>query len=140
MKVNMKKSLSLLAVACLFCSTANAEVSVIVNPSNANQLSTEDIKRLFLGKDVLFPDGTKAAPVAIESGAATDEFNSKVLDRNASQLKAYWSKLVFTGKGVPPEYLPSDADIVKAVAAGSNKIGFVASGSVDGSVKVLATF
>ncbi|MCY7295922.1 phosphate ABC transporter substrate-binding protein [Alteromonas sp. a30] len=117
-----------------------AEVAVIVHPSNTSQLNTESIKRIFLGKDVLFPDGSKIAPMAMESGPIADEFNQKVLERNSSQLKAYWSKLVFTGKGVPPEYVTSDADMVKAVAGAANKIGFVNSASVDDSVKVIATF
>ncbi len=140
MKTFISKKVVAAIVGLIFSAASTAEVSIIVNPGNANQLSTEDIKRIFLGKDVLFPDGTKAAPVTVESGGSTDEFNQKVLDRNASQLKAYWSKLVFTGKGVPPEALASDADVVKAVASAGNKIGFVDSGSVDGSVKVLATF
>lgn len=139
MKSSLIKALSILAGGLISLSTF-AEVAVIVNPANNNQLDTENIKRIFLGKDVLFPDGTKIAPMSMESGATADEFNQKVLERNSSQLKAYWSKLMFTGKGVPPEYVTSDADMLKAVASGANKIGFVDSANVDGSVKVIATF
>ncbi len=68
------------------------------------------------------------------------EFAKKVLGKSSSQLKAYWAKLVFTGKGTPPKQINSDAEMIKLVAANPNLIGFVNAASVDDSVKVAATF
>lgn len=122
----------------LASSAAMAEISVVVNPANANAVSADEIKRIFLGKQSKFPDGSRAVPVGQDDkSAVVSEFNDKVLDRSASQLKAYWSKLIFTGKGSPPKKLGSDAEVIKAVAGDGEKIGFVDSASVDGSVKVV---
>ena len=122
----------------MFTGVAMAEISVVVNPANGNAVNADEIKRIFLGKQSKYPDGSRAIPVGQDDkSAVVSEFNEKVLDRSASQLKAYWSKLIFTGKGSPPKKLGSDAEVLKAVAGDTSKIGFVDSASVDGSVKVV---
>ena len=54
-------------------------------------------------------------------------------------MKAYWSKLVFTGKGTPPAELANEAAVLSHVAANPDAIGYVDAASVDGSVKVVLT-
>ncbi len=134
-----KVLLANLILGCtLFSSAAFSEIAVIVNPANANSVDVDEIKRIFLGKQSSFADGSAATPIDQSEGSApVEEFNQKVLSRSSSQLKAYWSKLIFTGKGKPPQKLGSDADVVKAVAAEADKIGYVNASAVDGSVKVL---
>lgn len=118
-----------------------ADIAVIVNPANANVVSADDLNRLFLGRASSFADGSKATPLNLSEGqVARDEFDSKVLNRSSAQLKAYWSKLVFTGKGTPPKEMADDAAVKAAVAADPNAIGYISSGSVDGTVKMVTTF
>jgi ABC-type phosphate transport system substrate-binding protein len=118
-----------------------AEIAIVVNPANANAVSNDELSRLFLGRASSFADGSKATAVNLAEGqAAREEFDSKVLNRSAAQLKAYWSKLVFTGKGTPPKELTADAAVKAAVAADASAIGYISSASVDSSVKVVATF
>ncbi|MAY14661.1 MAG: phosphate ABC transporter substrate-binding protein [Oceanospirillaceae bacterium] len=121
---------------------ANAEVAVIVSASNANSALDQDtISRVFLGKTSNFPDGSQAIPVDQNEGSASREaFNDKVLGKSSSQLKAYWSRLIFTGKGTPPKESGSDADIKNLVAKNPNLIGYVDSSVVDSSVKVVFKF
>ena len=135
----MIRKMALLVMALSF--SVQAEISVIVNPANANAVSADDLNRLFLGRASSFADGSKATPLNLAEGQVSrDEFDSKVLNRSSAQLKAYWSKLVFTGKGTPPKELADDAAVKAAVAADSSAIGYISSASVDGSVKVVATF
>ena len=130
-----------LLAATLSVSSAWADISVVINPANTNAVSADDLNRLFLGRASSFADGSKATPLNMAEGqAARDEFDNKVLSRSSAQLKAYWSKLVFTGKGTPPKELADDAAVKAAVAADSSAIGYISSASVDGSVKVVATF
>ncbi|KUM55237.1 phosphate ABC transporter substrate-binding protein [Rheinheimera sp. EpRS3] len=132
---------TVLLLAALLSGAAVADIAVVVNPANANAVSADDLNRLFLGRASSFADGSKATPLNMAEGtAARDEFDSKVLNRSAAQLKAYWSKLVFTGKGTPPKELADDAAVKAAVAADSGAIGYISSGSVDSSVKVVASF
>jgi ABC-type phosphate transport system substrate-binding protein len=52
-------------------------------------------------------------------------------------VKAIWSKLVFTGKAKPPTQLATSAEVVKAVAADPEAVGYVDRAAVDSSVKVV---
>ena len=122
-------------------SLASAEVAVIVHPSNSNSLDAAELSRIFLGKVRIFPDGSQAVAITLdETLKTTDEFNEKVLSKSSSQLKSYWSKLVFTGKGSPPKTVSQDVEAISLVASNPNIIGYVDVASVDASVKVIATY
>lgn len=132
---------TLLCSSMLFSSISFADVAVIVNIDNASVFSDSDISRLFLGKLKKFSSGEKAVAVNLKLGSSTrDEFESKVLGKSSSQIKAYWSKRVFSGKGKPPPELVSDKDILIMVAADDNVIAYVDSAMVDDSVKVVKIF
>lgn len=134
----LKKSI-LIAIAALASGMAFADVAVIVNPSNGNAFDEAAIQRIFLGKTGRFPDGSEAIPVNLEASAVREEFDSNILGRSSSQIKALWSKLIFTGKGTPPKEVATDADVVALVSKNPNVIGYVDAASVTGDVKVVAT-
>jgi ABC-type phosphate transport system substrate-binding protein len=120
-------------------SFVQAEVAVIVHPSAAmNTLSDDDIARLFLGKGKNFPDGSQAVPINQDEGSVVREkFNEAICKKNSSQYKAYWSQLVFTGKGTPPKDAGDDAAVKALISANPSMIGYIDGGAVDGSVKVV---
>ena len=127
------------ALGILFSMQAAAEISVVVHPSSSVQaLSADEVSRLFLGKAKSFPGGAQAVPVNQDEGnPARAKFNETVCKKNASQYKAYWSQLVFTGKGTPPKDAGDDAAVKALVAANPNMVGYIDSASVDASVKVV---
>lgn len=137
----MKKLISVVAaiLALGFASATWAEVAVIVHPSAGfDSLTEDDVARLFLGKSKSFPNGAQAVPVNQNEGSAVrDKFNEGVCKKNASQYKAYWSQLVFTGKGTPPKDAGDDAAVKAAVAANPAMIGYIDASAVDASVKVV---
>lgn len=138
------KSFSKLAIALtlLISSVAFADMVVIVSAKNTNYgLDKIDIEQIFLGKKSVFPDGARAVPIdQNEDSAVRAAFNDKVLGKTSGQLKAYWSRLIFTGKGTPPKESGTDADIVKLVADNPNLVGYVSASAVNGSVKVVFEF
>lgn len=136
-----KASCSALLIS-LAASTAFAEISVIVSASNPNStMDQTTVSKLFLGKAKSFPDGSQALPVDQDEGSAAREtFNSTVLGKSASQLKSYWSRLIFTGKGTPPKPSGDDAAVKAIVANNPNIIGYIDSSAVDASVKVVHKF
>jgi len=117
---------------------AIADVAVIVHPSNASALDLGAIKKLFLGKSKRFPSGDTAF-VVVHAGDSKNEFNQKVLSKSASQIKAYWAKRTFSGKGSPPTSLSGDAEVKSVVSSNANTIGYIDASQVDASVKVLFT-
>ncbi|WP_405601594.1 MULTISPECIES: phosphate ABC transporter substrate-binding protein [unclassified Pseudoalteromonas] len=134
------KKLMLAGVLSLSSVSVFAEIAVIVNPSNAATVDANTIKKIYLGKNKSFDNGTKVSPVDQNGTAVADEFNDKVVGKSSSQLNAYWSKLVFTGKGTPPGKLDSDQAVIDFVAANSDAIGYIDSAKVSDKVKVVATF
>lgn len=131
----------LIISSLLFSQLAFAEVAVIVHPSNNNQLDEATISKIFLGREKSFADGQSVVPLALADGApASAAFNDAVLKKSSSQLKAYWSKLVFTGKGTPPKEIGSDEEMLKLVSTNPSVIGYVDASKVDASVKVALKF
>ena len=128
----LKKTLCAGVLAFLSASASAQSVAVIVNTKNPSPPSAEQVSNIFLGKSndlvgVDLPDGN----------AVRDAFYHKVTGKDGAQLKAYWAKLVFTGKAQPLKEFPSDAEVKKFVAANPNAIGYIDKGAVDGSVKVV---
>jgi len=123
------------AAALLLTLPAMAEVVVVANPKAAEASMTKDqVAQFFLGKS------TSMTPVdQPESAPIRAEFYKKVTDKDASQVKALWSKLLFTGKATMPKEVPDSAAVKKAVAADPKAIGYIEKSAVDGSVKVLYT-
>lgn len=133
----MKKLIISLAVATLAAAAlpASAEIVVIVNKANpATRMFSEQASQFFLGKSNMFTpvDQSESAPIRAE-------FYHKVADKDPSQVKAIWSKLVFTGKGQPPKEYTSNAEVKKAVAADPKAIGYIDKSAVDDTVKVILT-
>ena|SRR5690606_15947787 len=137
----MNKLSKLLAVATLVASPwALAETAIVVNPANQDALNLDVVERIFTGKTKTFPSGAAAMPLnQPEASPLREAFETSVLKKNASQMKAYWSKLIFTGKGNPPAEL--DAAAVKAkVASDASAIGYIDASEVDASVREVARF
>jgi ABC-type phosphate transport system substrate-binding protein len=134
------KFIHLVLLSALFIgSVAHAEIAVIVHPSAGfNDLSEDDIKRIFLGKAKKFPNGASVNPVnQSEGNDIRDQFIDKVLQKSPGQYRAYWSQLIFTGKGTPPKESGDSAKVKSMVADDKDMIGYIDMVSVDDTVKVV---
>lgn len=134
----MKKIISALLLSTLggaLLPVSAAEIVVIVSKQNpATRMFSEQASQFFLGKSSLFTPVDQA-----DGSAIRNDFYKKVADKDAAQVKALWSKLVFTGKATPPKEYASSADVKKAVAADPKAIGYIDKSAVDDTVKVILT-
>ncbi|MCF6457220.1 phosphate ABC transporter substrate-binding protein [Pseudoalteromonas sp. MMG024] len=122
-------------------SNAFADVAIVVHPTNDSAFDQGTIKKIFLGKTKSYSNGRSAILISANySDPATEEFNSKVIGKSSSQVKAYWSKILFTGKGTPPQEMDSNAAVISAVASNPDAIGYLDASAVTSDVKVVATF
>jgi hypothetical protein len=124
-----------MALTLMGTCAAHAEIVVVVNAKSATSSMTADqVANVYLGKDTSF------APADLpESSATRGDFYKKVTGKDAAQVKAIWTRLVFTGKTQPPKEVGSGADAVKFVAGNDKGIAYVDKGAVDSSVKVVFT-
>ena len=124
-------ALGALILAAFTAANVHAEdIVVIVNPAAA-PISKEQIADLYLGRS----DAWIPIDQAAGSGIYV-EFYKKVTGRDSAQIKAIWSRILFTGRGVPPKQLPDSAAVKKAVAANPKAVGYIEKSAVDASVKV----
>ncbi|AGH42833.1 hypothetical protein [Paraglaciecola psychrophila] len=74
----------------------------------------------------------------MSSSAVRGSLDTDTLGRSSTQIAAYWSKQVFTGKGIPTEELDNDETALAIVANNPNAIGYLDSVSVSGAVRVIS--
>jgi ABC-type phosphate transport system substrate-binding protein len=133
----MKRVLSSLLAAALVAATlpVAAETVVIVNKDNpATRMFSEQASQFFLGKSAMFTPIDQA-----EGSKIRADFYQKIADKDPAQVKAIWSKLVFTGKATPPKEFKSNAEVKKAVADDPKAIGYIDKSAADDSVKIILT-
>jgi hypothetical protein len=122
---------SALILALLAAANVRAEdIVVIVNPS-AKPISKEQVADLYLGRS----GGLTPIDQMVGSSIYV-EFYKKATGRDIAQVKAIWSRILFTGRGLPPKQLPDSAAVKKAVAANPNAVGYIEKSAVDATVKV----
>ncbi|MFY9328910.1 MAG: phosphate ABC transporter substrate-binding protein [Georgfuchsia sp.] len=123
----------------LCAASAMAEVVAVVSTrSSLTTLTKNQVTDIFLGKTSRFPDGSQAIPIdQVEGSAARDEFYAAVAGKSAAQIKAYWSKIIFTCRGSPPREMQNNSEVKKFLGENLAAIGYIDKSELDSSVKVL---
>jgi len=141
MKTLMTALLTVAWLATAWSSQAAAAddvVAVVSAKSPIAGLNASQVADIFLGKTNRFPDGTLAVPVDLpEESPAREKFYAEYAGKSPAQVKAHWSKIIFTGRGQPPKQLGSGAEAKKFVAENPNAIAYIDSKLVDNSLRVL---
>jgi ABC-type phosphate transport system substrate-binding protein len=127
------------AVLCAAATAARADVVVVVSAkSPIAALSPAEIADVFLGRLTRLPDGTTAVPIdQTEGSPRRAEVYSTLARMSPVQLKAYWSKLIFTGRGRPPRAVGGDEEVLRAVRLNPAAIGYVDRRLADDSVRII---
>lgn len=131
----------LLAALLIWVPVSFAEIAVIVHKSNADDLDANYLQMIFLGKAKGFPSAGKAVPLDLpESSPLREVFLKQIAKKTKAQFTAYWAKLMFTGKGVPPKVVENEQAMIELVSKNPSIIGYVDAASVTGDVRVIAKF
>ena len=132
-----------LACGLFFLSLMGAPLAgdlvVIVSAKNpVVALTAEQIADIFLAHTGRFPQGGAAVAIDQALGASSrDEFYNKVASKSPSLVKAYWTKMVFTGRGQPPKEAPGNEAVRKLIAGNAELIGYIDRDALDDSVKAV---
>jgi ABC-type phosphate transport system substrate-binding protein len=85
-----------------------------------------------------YPDWTEAMPLdQAEGSGARNEFYARAADKSAAQIKAYWSKIIFTGRGQPPPMVSNSIEVKKRIRENPAAIGYIDRALVDETVRVV---
>ena len=116
-----------------------AEIVVVVaHNSPIKQLSDHEIADVFLGKLARLPGGITAVPLdLLEGSPARAEFYLQFTGKSPAQMRAFWSKVIFTGRGRPPRTPANDAEVIRALRETPGAIGYVSRSSLTAGARIL---
>ena len=128
-------SLALLLASSTACGHI---VAVVSAKSTVVTLTRAQVADIFLGRSRRFPDGNRAVPIDQPPGSlARAEFYVNLVGKTSAQLEEYWSKIIFTGRGQPPQSAPTSAEVKRWLTENPAAIGYIESDLVDATVKVV---
>ncbi len=108
----------------------------MVNPKvSISQISLGELRRIFLGQNRSFPDGSAALPVNT-LGWRRQNFYQRVLLRTPEQMERYWARMVLVGDALPPRELEA-GDVRAMVAKTPGAIAYLDRSEVNASVRAL---
>lgn len=142
MVMGLRKRLTVAAcglVCSLVTGTVIAEVVVVVSAqSPVSALSRAELADIYLGRLNRLPSGGPVIPIdQAERSPAHDEFYRTYLGQSAAQVKAHWSRLIFTGRGQPPRSVRDSNTVAEIVAEDPKAIGYVDPDLVDERLRVV---
>lgn len=140
MRTSFLRTLAAGLVAAALCHSATAgELVVIVSSkSPVSSLRQEQVADIFLGQVARLPGMAEVVAVDQVIGSPErDEFYAKVTSKTRPLVKAYWTKMIFTGRGQPPREVGNSAAIRKLVADNPGLIGYIDKSALDASVKAV---
>ena len=140
MNAQLKRFLAVAMLAAVPALALSQEVVPVVSAkSPITHLDANQVADLFLGKTSRFPDGSIAMPVdQNEDSPVRDRFYAQFTGKSPAQVKAYWSKIIFTGRGQPPRQAADSTEVKRIVSDNPHAIGYIDASQVDSSVRVLA--
>jgi ABC-type phosphate transport system substrate-binding protein len=126
----------LMLSGCMLDATASELVVIVSARSTAPVLRNEQVAAIFLGQTAQLPDGMYVSAIDQPVGSSNrDTFYSRVASKSPALLKAYWSKLLFTGRGQPPREVDGNTAVKKLVADTPGLIGYIERSALDASVR-----
>ena len=139
MRFSRLTQLCIAGTALCWALGCRAEIVVIVAANSPlTSLTQAQVSDIFLAKNAVFPDGSLAVPLDQAEGSPIRlEFYGKTTGKTPELLKAYWSKMIFTGQAGPPREIADSDKIKKLVANNPHYIGYIDKRAVDASVKTV---
>ncbi len=135
------KALILSSCFILTLTAMNSQAGLVVIGNTSldfSTLSQGKILNLWLGRIKKLPNGKPPSIIDQAQGTSSrDIFYRKIVKKNESQLKAYWTKKSFTRKGRPPKTVANDKSVIEWVSSHKEGLGYINEESANSSVKIL---
>ncbi len=118
-----------------------APFQVVVHSANpVESLSRSQLSAIFMKRIRSWPGGGEIVPVESPVRSPLRErFSRAVHGKSVAFVVRYWQRLIFAGRGIPPQELPSDAAVLDLVKSHRGAIGYISAETPPGDgVKVIA--
>lgn len=115
-------------------------VVVVAKDSEINELDEGTVENIFLSRTNRYPDGSKAKPIELKNNDSRTEFYTRLTGKSPKQLSAYWTSLIFSGKGKPPKKLDDVNNVIEIAANDTGIITYMDADLVTDDFKVVYSF
>lgn len=115
-------------------------VVVVAKSSSIEALDDQYIANIFLARTNRFPNGDKALPIELKNHALRDSFYKEISGKTSKQLYAYWTTLVFTGKGKPPRSYKDNEALNSKLLSSPGSITYMPIEQVTDDMKIVYRF
>lgn len=136
-----RKRCALLAACLLWLHAPCAAIAQIVIVSGAQsplpELTRAQAEQFYLGRAHSLPDGLAVTLADLPAGPLRDQFYQQLTGKNPGQIRAHWSRMVFTGRALPPQEAADIAQLRQWLAARPNLIGYLPAAEADARVRIL---
>lgn len=130
--------LTLLLTMCPV-SSAMADVVVIASARSGIQtLSHDEVVSIFFGRFRQLPSGLPVQPVDLPAFLPEKaSFYRQLVNKELSEINAYWSRLIFSGRIAPPMQARSIEELLDIVSNNPGAIGYIDRSRIDARVKLV---
>jgi hypothetical protein len=112
-------------------------VVVTADTGPVKALSRSEAEQLYLGRRTTLDSGLSVSLIDLPSGAVRNQFYQLLTGKNPGQIRAYWSRQVFTGRALPPREAASIEDARTLLLAEPASIGYLPESELDKRLRVL---
>lgn len=116
---------------------ANSLFVIVSKNSSINNITNKELSKIFLAKTKRLPNDERALIVEGTNKELQLKFYKEITNKNEKQLKKYWAKMIFTGRGQPPKKMDSIEELIEFVNTNKNAISYIPSSFVNDDVKVI---
>lgn len=132
-----------LLISCLIFISLSAQANMVVvvaKSSSLDKLDNQHIANIFLARTNRYPNGEKALPIELNNLTIRNSFYQTITGKSANQLSAYWTTLVFTGKGTPPKTVNDVNQLIHHIVRNPGSIAYIDSEMLTDELKVIYRF
>lgn len=126
-------------VAIPAIAAAAEDIVVIVNnKTNVNNISRDEVINIFFGRNRRLASGITALPLDLPcTSPEREQFYLRLAGKSMNEIKAYWARLVFSGRASPPAMVQSQEEAMQVVADNLGAVGYVTRSKVTPAVKII---
>lgn len=136
--LSIKSSALLLSLLIMIGGASADELVLITHRDSTLSLSADHLKRLYFGKISSLPNGRKVTVlVYADNEEQFQTFTKKYLRRTSQQLRSFWAKQLFTGRGNMPIHVNSEEEMLNLISSSEEYVGYIPIEALQESVRLL---
>jgi ABC-type phosphate transport system substrate-binding protein len=134
--MNIKKVIMIWIMVSFSAVALAANYAIIVHKGNPeSEISSRELKRIFLGKKTTWPNGDKIEIAVLREGDVHKEFLKDVVGKSPLQFSLYWKRFIFTGTATPLKIVKSEGEMKAFIRANPEAVGYISVEALDDTVK-----